>query len=291
MALKDLLVCLDPGSASQTRLKLAFNLARAQGAHLDGAYVMPKAEDVIAHPPAGVVPPGPLPGLVEGGGMTPGGPVTEVLREAEEAEAAEQSFRSELRLQGLEGEWHIFDTGEQSELIELVKTVDLTITGQVSPDGGPPAFRPEEIAVGTARPLLVIPYAGSFETVGKRALIAWDGSREAVRALNDALPLLHGAEAVTIIFVGQRETELEGQRLSLDRVLRHLRRHGIAAQLEESVQGGISVSDILLSRAMDLGADLIVAGLYHHSQLREALIGGVSHDLLDHMTVPVLMSH
>ena len=223
--------------------------------------------------------------------MTPGGAVSEVLREAENAETVEQRFKSELHSSGIEGEWHLFDTGEQSELIELAKAVDLTITGQVSPDGGPPAFRPEDIAVGTARPVLVIPYAGSFETIGKRALIAWDGSREAVRALNDALPLLHGAEAVTIIFVGRREAELDPQRLSLDRVLRHLRRHGIAAQLEESVQGGISVSDILLSRAMDLGADLIVTGLYHHSQLREALIGGVSHDLLDHMTVPVLMSH
>ena len=223
--------------------------------------------------------------------MTPGGAVTEVLREAEVAGAAEQLFKYELRLHGIEGEWHLFDTGEQSELIELAKTVDLTITGQVSPDAHSPAFRPEDIVLGTARPLLVIPYAGSFETVGKRALVAWDGSREAVRALNDALPLLGDAEAVTLIFVGPRETELERQRLSVDRAARHLQRHGIAAQAEETVRGEIAVSDVLLARAMDLGADLIVAGLYHHSQLREALIGGVSRDLLDHMTVPVLMSH
>jgi len=51
------------------------------------------------------------------------------------------------------------------------------------------------------------------------------------------------------------------------------------------------VSDVLLSRAADLAADLIVAGGYHHSQLREVLVGGVSRDLLQHMTVPVLMSH
>ena len=291
MALKDVLVCIDPGSASDVRLRLAFTLARAHRAHLGGAYVMPKAEDVIAHPPAGAVPPGPLPGLVEGGGMTPGGAVTEVLREAVDAEAAEQRFKTELRFQGLEGEWHLFDTSEQSELIELAKTVDLTITGQVSPDDRWPAFRPEDIAIGTARPVLVIPYAGSFETVGKRALVAWDGSREAVRAINDALPLLHGAEAATVLFVGPREREFERQRQSLDRVVRHLQRHGIAAQAEETVRGEIAISDVLLSRAMDLGADLIVAGLYHHSQLREALIGGVSRDLLDHMTVPVLMSH
>jgi nucleotide-binding universal stress UspA family protein len=290
--LKDLLVCVDRGSASDARLRFAFNLARAHRAHLGGAYVVPKAEDVIAHPPAGVVPPGPLRGLVQGGGMTPSGAVTEVLREAEVAEAAAQLFNYELRLHGIKGEWRLFDTGEQSELIELAKTVDLTITGQVSSDTRSPVIRPEDIAIGTGRPVLVVPYAGSFhETVGKRALVAWDGSREAVRALNDALPLLGDAEAVTLIFVGPRETALERQRVSLDRVVRHLQRHDIAAQAEEAVQGEIAISDVLLSRAMDLGADLIVAGLYHHSQLREALIGGVSRDLLDHMTVPVLMSH
>jgi nucleotide-binding universal stress UspA family protein len=74
-------------------------------------------------------------------------------------------------------------------------------------------------------------------------------------------------------------------------MVHHLRRHGIAAQPEETLRGGIAISDVLLSRAADLAADLIVAGAYHHSQLREALIGGVSRELLEHMTVPVLMSH
>jgi nucleotide-binding universal stress UspA family protein len=291
MALKDLLLCIDPGSPSDARLRLAFNLARAHRAHLTAAYVLPKAEDLIAHPPAGVVPPGELTGIVQGGGMTPGGVVSEVLREAEDAETVEQRFKGKLHLSGIEGAWHLLDAGEEAQLIELAKTFDLTIIGQRPPESRAIAFRPEHIAIGTARPVLVIPYAGAFETVGKRAVIAWDGSREAVRAVNDALPLLSEAEMVTVISVGPRETELERRRLSRDRIVGHLQRHAIAARPEESVQAGIAVSDVLLSRAADLGADLIIAGLYHHSQLREALIGGVSRDLLDHMTVPVLMSH
>jgi len=71
------------------------------------------------------------------------------------------------------------------------------------------------------------------------------------------------------------------------RAVHHLHQHGIAADPEETLRGDLAVSDILLSRA----ADLIVAGGYHHSQLREALLGGVSRELLEHMTVPVLMSH
>jgi nucleotide-binding universal stress UspA family protein len=63
----------------------------------------------------------------------------------------------------------------------------------------------------------------------------------------------------------------------------HLGRHGIKAQAEESLRGGISISDVLLSRAADLGVDMIVAGAYHHSQARETLLGGVSRDLLNHI--------
>jgi nucleotide-binding universal stress UspA family protein len=139
--------------------------------------------------------------------------------------------------------------------------------------------------------VLIVPYAGTFDTVGKRALVAWDGTREAVRAVNDALPLLGQAEAVTVMYVGAQEASLERHRLSIERIVHHLQRHGIAAKPEETLQGDIAISDVLLSRAADLSADLIVAGAYHHSQLREALIGGVSRELLEHMTVPVLMSH
>jgi nucleotide-binding universal stress UspA family protein len=74
-------------------------------------------------------------------------------------------------------------------------------------------------------------------------------------------------------------------------MVHHLQRHGIAARAEETLHGDLRISDVLLSRAADLAADLLVAGAYHHSQLREALVGGVSRELLDHMTVPVLMSH
>jgi nucleotide-binding universal stress UspA family protein len=166
--------------------------------------------------------------------------------------------------------------------------------GQRSPSSrsdGAARFRPEDILITAGRPVLVVPYAGIFETVGKRMLVAWDGTREANRALNDALPLLAEAEAVTVMFVGANERDLEQHWPALDRIVGHLRRHGVNAIAEETVRSGLAISDILLSRAADLAADLIVAGGYHHSQLREALLGGVSRELLHHMTVPVLMSH
>jgi nucleotide-binding universal stress UspA family protein len=99
------------------------------------------------------------------------------------------------------------------------------------------------------------------------------------------------AEAVTVLAVVSYESEREGTQAELERVVDHLEQHGIAAQFEVTRKGEIGVSDILLSRAADLGVDMMVAGAYHHSPYRQALFGGVTHDLLDHMTVPIVMSH
>jgi hypothetical protein len=78
----------------------------------------------------------------------------------------------------------------------------------------------------TGRPVLIIPYAGTFARVGTRVLIAWDGTREANRALHDVLPLIEDAEAVTVLYVGTRESDLDRARLRLERVVQHLQRHG-----------------------------------------------------------------
>jgi nucleotide-binding universal stress UspA family protein len=291
MALKDLLVCIDPTTAGDTRLKLAFNLARANKAHLSGAYALPEAEAARRGPTGFGGFPG-MSGLADE--TSPGGAVSEVFHEAEVADRAEHRFKDELRIAGIDGEWHVVPDGDPAELIELAKSVDLTIIGQRPPSSrmdGAAWFRPNDVVVAVGRPVLVVPYAGTFKTVGKRTLVAWDGTREANRALNDALPLLADAQAVAVMFVGANEQDLEQHWPALERIVGHLQRHGVNATAEETVRGGLAISDILLSRAADLVADLIVMGGYHHSQLREALIGGVSRELLEHMTVPVLMSH
>jgi nucleotide-binding universal stress UspA family protein len=289
MALKDLLVCIDPTAAGDARLKLAFNLARTNKAHLTGAYALAEAERA----PHGASGFGGVPGMT---GFTeepsPGAAVSETVHEAEVADRVEHRFKDELRVAGIDGEWHVVTDGDSGELIELAKSVDLTIMGQrATRTDGATRFRPDDVVIAAGRPVLVVPYAGRFETVGKRILVAWDGTREATRAVNDALPLLEEATAVTVMFVGTSERDLEAHWPALERIAGHLQRHGINATPEATLRGGLAVSDILLSRAADLAADLIVAGGYHHSQLREALIGGVSRGLLEHMTVPVLMSH
>jgi nucleotide-binding universal stress UspA family protein len=296
MALKDILVGVDPSTAGEGRLKLALNLVRAHQGHITACYIMREKQ---AGP--GPILPGvrfnPGPGILvapeasAAAGDPLSTPVLPASREAERAEQVEELFRTELRAHGLSGEWHLLSPGETAIFIDFAKSFDLTILGQLSPEIRSTGFRPDEIVIATGRPVLVVPYAGSFATVGKRVLVAWDGTREAARAANDALPLLENADAVTVIFVGARETALAEHHPSVERMVHHLQQHGIPAQTEETLQGDLRISDVLLSRAADLAIDLLVAGAYHHSQLREALVGGVSRELLDHMTVPVLMSH
>jgi len=296
MALKDILVGVDPSTAGAGRLKLALNLVRAHRAHITACYIMrekqagpgPILPGVRFNPGPGV-PVSPEASAAAGDPLST--PVLPASREAERAEQVEELFRTELRAHGLSGKWHLLSPGETAVFIDLAKSFDLTILGQLSPEIRSTGFRPDEIVIATGRPVLVVPYAGAFDTVGRRVLVAWDGTREAARAANDALPLLENAEAVTVTFVGTRETTLAEHRPSVERIVHHLQRHGIPARAEETLQGDLRISDVLLSRAADLAVDLLVAGAYHHSQLREALVGGVSRELLDHMTVPVLMSH
>ena len=285
MALKDILVGIDPSTDGESRLKLALNLVRAHQAHVTVCYVMREEHDAPVSPIFAGMP-------VNRGDTAPGDPVfPPASREAERAGQVEELFRAELRAHGLGGEWQLLSPGETAVFIDLAKVFDLTILGQLSPEIRSTGFRPDEIVIATGRPVLVVPYAGTFDTVGRRVLVAWDGTREAARAANDALPLLENAEAVTVMFVGARETTLAEHHPSIERMVQHLQRHGIPAQAEETLQGDLRISDVLLSRAADLAVDLLVAGGYHHSQLREALVGGVSRELLDHITVPVLMSH
>jgi nucleotide-binding universal stress UspA family protein len=297
MELRDILVCLDPTDAGEVRLRLAAAIARSGRAVLSAAFVLPEA--IPGAPPYGdgrIAQPFvrawmPNPAAVEGG-IPASGPGADTARAPTLIDIVEERFRHETRPHALEGDFHLFGAGEGGELVALARSVDLVVHGQHSPAWHlPTGFRPEDLIVGSGRPVLVVPYSGKFDAVGRRVLIAWDGTREAARALHDALPLIAKAETATIMTVRAHEADFERDEPQLRRLEEHLARHQIAARHEESVRGDVPIADLLLSRAADLDIDLIVAGAYHHSQFREALVGGVSRDLLDHMTVPVLMSH
>ena len=123
----------------------------------------------------------------------------------------------------------------------------------------------------------------------ERIVGAWDGSRASARALGDAAPLLERAEQVEIVAA---TAEVASQLVVSggERIARRLARRGVEAKFRH-IPGDGDPANILLSYAADMSADMIVAGGYGHSRLREAIVGGVTRTLLGSMTVPVFMSH
>jgi nucleotide-binding universal stress UspA family protein len=284
--LKDILVHLDEGPRSATRLKVAVDLARRHKAHLTGIFVSD------------------IPGsdLFYGAGMpfAAGGGLDQMVNalraEANSrADAVANEFHDALRREGLEGEWRMVE-GDTVALLALhARYADITILGQPNneePYKGPtPDAVLVNVMLASGRPVLAVPYAGRFERIGEHALIAWNASREATRAVNDALPLLRESKAVTVLAVNPRRgIEGHGDVPAADIAL-HLARHGVKAEAAHTVATDISEGDAILSYAADLGADLIVSGGYGHSRAREMVFGGVTRTLLQEMTVPMLLSH
>ena len=179
-------------------------------------------------------------------------------------------------------------------MVWRARNADLVILGQVDPaQPPPPAGRQlvEDVLMTSGRPILVVPYIGRFEAFRTKIVVGWNNSREAARAVNDAIPLLAKAAAVTIL-----EASPIGRKPATDDatsadITRHLARHGISAETARTVIAGISASDALLSYAADVSGEMLVVGGYGHSRLRELMLGGVTRELLQHMTLPVLMSH
>jgi nucleotide-binding universal stress UspA family protein len=145
----------------------------------------------------------------------------------------------------------------------------------------------DDVVLAAGAPVVCVPAAGSFETVGGKVLVAWNGSRESARALHDALPILRHARHVIVASVN----DVPEGRAGLEEACALLAAHGITAETRRIPAGEVDVGDALLDAAADFGVDLLVMGCYGHSRAREFVWGGATRSLLRHMTVPVLFSH
>jgi nucleotide-binding universal stress UspA family protein len=223
-------------------------------------------------------------------------PLVEAYLDAQrtEASAAEAAFRRELSSRRLAGDWIFREAEPGDNAIALAACHDFVVVGQRDPDTEPSGaigLQPEALVLGAGRPVLIVPYADSFPQIGRNVLVAWNGSREAARALHDAMFVLQRADVVTVIEIGPPPPAVGTARVSASDVAAALGRRGVAATAEAETGGDIAVDDLLLSRAADRAADLLVMGGWGHSRLREYVLGGVSRGIFRHMTLPVLMSH
>lgn len=278
MALKDIMVLVDSSAHAAARLDVAIKLANDHDAHLTGLFVR-----MVPHVPQFV--------------MSQLGPeVQDVQRKyaREAAAAAQKIFEDKVRAGGVRAEWRAVEGDLVDAVCLHAKYTDLVVMGQR--DTGEDAMDGEDglvdhVVLEAGRPVLVVPYAGRFKTIGDKVVVAWNASREATRAVNDAMPLLQKAREVEVLAINPRggragHGDVPGADISL-----HLARHGVKANAEHIFSDDVDPGAMLLSRAADAGADLIVMGAYGRSRLRELVLGGATRHLLRHMTVPVLMAH
>jgi len=279
MGIKDILVQVDGAKSAPARYAAAIEMARLYSAHLTGLCMA--VEPPVPATVLGMVPPDAIASQ------------RELVRE--QAETAMAGFRLTVERAGVPGEGRIvqvLDFDAVDVFVEHSRHSDLVILGQQDPvDFLPlgPDF-PADVVMGCGRPAIIMPFIGAPPALGQRVLVAWDGGREAARAVNDALPLLERAHTVTVFSVNPDVTS-DGKRDAGADISLHLARHGVKVTAARTIACETPVGDVILADIADNSIDLLVMGAYGHSRLREWALGGVTRHILGHMTVPVFLSH
>ncbi len=279
MSYKTILVYLQNSKRAKSLLDVAVPLANRHDAHLIGLFITP---DIPLHP------------LVEI--HLPEEIILKQQRAIEqEGEAVSKAFDKATDEIYDKSEWRnptCLHSGISDMIVDHALAADLVVISQDDDDQlGPWPDFPADVALGSSRPVLVIPKDRRFEPIGNKVIVAWNASREASRAAFDAVPVMKDAKEVHVMAIVPESDSKHNISHRGDELAAALARHDIKAHVSASWDEALSVGDTLISRAEDNNFDLIVMGCYGHSRLRESMFGGVSRNILREMKVPVLMSH
>lgn len=272
-----LLVHLDGTAHAAARMAVADSIAQSQGAVVTALYAVTPALLTVPFAPEA------------------GASVATILGELDDQRrvAAQAAFAKSCNSSGVHADWaEIPDYPIISSFSRQALYADLLILGQHDASdpasAGVPADFPESVMVSSGKPALVLPYAVAPATVAENVMIAWKPTRETAHAVSAAVPLLQLARSVHVVSWLGHDQSVVGDRLDL---ARYLKLRGIESIWHQQGAEPEELGDILLSRAFDLEADLLVMGCYGHSRAREWVLGGTSRTVLRSMTLPVLMAH
>jgi nucleotide-binding universal stress UspA family protein len=283
MTYKTIVVHVDDRKESATRIRLALELAQACRARLIALAVMPRPQ---------------MPAGVEGMAATADVLTIQENANRERLATCRQLFEQTVKGSNVEVEFHGVVADAAGAMDHEMLYADIGIVGQRDPEqtiGDMYSTLPESVAIESRRPVIVVPHIGYTKSVGRRVLLAWNDSPEAMRAATEAMPLLQAAEKVTLLVIDGHKRDVEENGFEHDppgvKAAGWLARHGVNVEVVNDVSDGTDVGSIILSRVSDLDIDLVVMGIYGHSRLRETLFGGASKTMLGHMTVPTLIAH
>jgi nucleotide-binding universal stress UspA family protein len=269
MPLRNILVHLNQSPRSVDRLAFAVELAKKYKARLTGVFGQKASAHQI--------------------GMVPVWPPEEYVQAAG---ASSNAFADATKdLPGCE--WIDLNRGGDSEIVghftEIARHFDLIVMGQPEEkDTLMPKDMAEQAILASGRPVLFLPAFGQFAANFKKPMISWNDSAAAARALNDSLPLLESAKEAIVVTITDSHDKVAASSAML---AKHLECHGIDAQPEILVAIDIGTMDMLLNRATDRGADLMVIGAFGGYARWFGHKGAGTQYLLKHMTLPLLMSH
>lgn len=280
MSYKSILVHVDESEHLDARVQAAAQIAAAENAHLIGLATTGISKFLFQTVTVNPADPHMAPYL-------------DMLRQR--AENAQTKFeQTASRIGATSIEKRLIDDEPAAGISLLARYCDLVVLGQSDPATAganlPPGF-PESAIMSCGMPVLVVPYTWQAGSIGNRVLVAWNASVEAARAVHNALPLLQRAKIVEVaIFNPLKQPDVVSGELPGTAIKQYLARHNIKADVREETDEG-NVGDALLSLATNLGSDLLVMGCYGHSRFREILLGGATRNVLNSMTLPVLMTH
>lgn len=275
MAIKTILVHLGDDADNANRLATALNLAKAQGAHLSGLYITRPRD---------------LPVEVAGRAASVAYLEESAARAQENAQAAETAFRDACERARVPHDWIMEESFELSSLAVRSHAADLIVVSRGEDRYLEDRLRlrlSEELVMVTGLPVLLLPLGLPPVTPGRRILIAWKPTREAVRAIRDSLPLLATAEAVYLATVHPGT----GDAVAALEIQQYLARHGVQAETLDLEAPDSSTGQTLLDAATAHQCDMLVLGAYGHSRLRELILGGVTRTLVRESRLPLLLSH
>ena len=277
--IRDLLVPVLLGEVNDAAVEAACGLARQFGAQVTGlvgvASVVP-VSTAWSYYPVGVY---------------------ETINEAARTAAAElrDTLAARLERHCVDSECHVADSpllapANMAALHAL--HVDLVVLGR----GAEPAADAEravfgDLLLGSGRPVLLVPAGWRWPERLERVVVAWRATPEASRALHDAMPLLRQAGAVEVLMVDPKVGDDAHAALPGADIGAHLARHGLEVEVRSIPNAGDSTGAAILRHCRENGTQLLVAGGYGHSRLRQQMFGGVTRALLEDATMPVLFSH
>ncbi len=279
MPFKSIAVFVDPTPSGESRISFAARLACAHGAHLIGIFVVPPIFNGS-----------PAESFVQGRQA-----VREVIallkeREAAATEAAQQMFSCVCSREEVSFEFRSIHSGDFDDTVALNSLhTDLVIAGSPKGGGLPSDWPAEAILLATGVPFLLLPESWKGTAV-EHVVVAWNASREARRAVSDALPFLIGARSVTVLLVDPQRNPRHGEEPGAD-IARYLSRHGARIAVEQVASHGEPIAKVMLDYAKNHDSDLIVVGAYSHGRAAQLVFGGVTRSLLRDAALPLLIAH